>query len=86
MTTDRLAFLKLAVVDDDLTLCDTRSALLNYLEEQSFSRNVGSLAYALVSRFPRLLFLSNRATSFRYNFDYLCSSRSVQSQTYTISG
>jgi hypothetical protein len=28
MTTDRLAFLNLAVVDDDLTLGDTRSALL----------------------------------------------------------
>ena len=86
MATDRLAYLNVAVVDDDLTLCDTGSALLKptggrgtvILREQ-----VGSLAYPLVSLIPKPLLLFNRGTSFRYNPGYLCSSPLIQSGSYT---
>ncbi|HXM00997.1 MAG TPA: hypothetical protein VN939_00240 [Chthoniobacterales bacterium] len=68
MTTDRLASLNVAVVDDDLTLCDTRSALLKPPGGTVILReNGGSLAYAPVSLIPKPLLLLNRGTAFRYN-------------------
>jgi hypothetical protein len=87
MTTDCLASLNVAVVDDDLTLCDTRSALVKPPAGTVILRENGGVLRVRTS------FSHSQAVApvepwhrFQVQPDYLCSSRLVQSQFYTTSG